>query len=153
MLTGIGNGYLRDEANQVFFHGYEAGPLNQIDACDGATFDTGEYLRAPQAWDNECAYADGQRMPITDRASFRYLGNLWSKDAGGVYFDDRRIDGIEPTTFSLVRAPDHSIYGTDASGRCWLGGYVDNLLVNCPSGTRPYTDPDVSPPSEYAPAH
>lgn len=153
VLTDIGNGYLRDEANQIFFHGYEAGPLNQIDACDGASFDTGQYLRAPQAWDSQCVYADGVRMPITDRASFRYLGNLWSKDAGGVYFDDQRVDGIDATTFSLVRTRDRTVYGTDASGRCWLGAYVDNLLASCPNDARPYIDPDVSPPSEYAPAH
>lgn len=150
-MTYIKNGYLRDEANQIFHRECNACEVSQVDACDGATLDGGEYLRAPEAWDKLCVYADAKRLPLTDRASYRYLGNRWSKDAGGVYYGNQRMDGADPATFNLFTSNDGGlVYGGDASGRCWLG-YVDYRAVSCPANAKRYTDPGVSSASVYAP--
>lgn len=142
------NGYLRDEANQIFYQQCMACPISQVDVCDGASFVAGIYLRQPEAWDNLCIYADATRLPLTDRASYRYLGNRWSKDAGSAYYGSERLDGADPATFALVRGDDRdAIFGSDASGRCWYG----TQSTNCPANPRPYTDPTVPPPSTYAP--
>ncbi|MFS8065533.1 MAG: hypothetical protein ACMG6S_04090, partial [Byssovorax sp.] len=124
--------------------------LNQVDACDGASFVAGIYLKAPEAWDRLCVYADTKRLPLTDRASFRYLGDRWSRDVGGVYYGNQRIDGTDTATFGLVRGDnDGTIYGSDASGRCWLGTYQP--LSSCPSNAKPYAYPELAPASAYAP--
>jgi len=150
MLTEIrSGGYLRDEANQIFYRGCYACPISRIDVCDGATFDAGMFLREPEAWDSLCVYADTKRLPLTDRASFRYLGDHWSKDKGGVYHFNQRIDAADPATFGLVRNNDGAVLGSDASGRCWYG--TSPTQVSCPADAKPYTDPDVSPASVYAP--
>ncbi len=142
------NGYLRDETNQIFYQDCLACPISQVDACDGASFVAGIYLRQPEAWDNLCVYADAKRLPLTDRASYRYLGNRWSKDAGGVYFGSDRLDGADPVTFTLVKGDDRdTIFGGDASGRCWYG----TRSSSCPANPKPYTDPTVPPPSAYTP--
>ena len=151
VLTKIrNNGYLRDEANQIFYRSCYGCQIKQIDACDGATFDAGVFLREPEAWDRLCVYADAQRLPLTDRASYRYLGDHWSKDKGGVYYFNQRIDAADPATFGLVRSNnDNVVLGSDASGRCWFG--TSPAQVSCSADAKPYTDPDVSPASVYAP--
>jgi len=145
-LAYIVNGYLRDETNKIFHRQCLACPITQVDACDGATLHGGQFLRAPQAWDSQCVYHDGKRLPLTNRLSYRYLGGDWSKDSGGVYYGSEKIDGADPSTFNLLEIDDQ-IFGNDASGRCWFS----DRPANCPAGAKPYNDRKVSLASTYSP--
>lgn len=86
-----------------------------VGVCDRQTFTVrGEWFNW-WASDSKCLYYQGKKVPLRDRASAVVYRCGFSKDKFGVYFEDRRLTGADPATFTMYRTPDgvDTCVGTD----------------------------------------
>ncbi len=98
-----------------------------IGVCDRETFTVRSEYYNWWASDKKCYYYQGKKVPIQDHASTIVYRCGFSKDKFGVYFQDQRVKGADPDTFTMHRTPDgvDTCLGKDKNG-CYLAGEKSN---------------------------
>jgi hypothetical protein len=96
-----------------------------IGVCDRETFTVRSEWFNWWASDSKCLYYQEKKVPLRDRASAIPYRCGFSKDRFGVYFEDRRVKGADPATFTMW-TPDgvETCVGKDKNG-CYLFGKKD----------------------------
>lgn len=139
-----GEHWLRDDQGSVFYlktrYGAKPSDLVRLDLCDRASFRlSGPYPDDEYGLDDKCAFFGPDKLPLTDRASWRILSGSWSKDSGSVFWRASRQDDVDAESAETAKVTGSAYPGIrDKTGRCWA---PYGALAAC-APPSPSTSPD-----------
>lgn len=137
-VTFLSGGWLRDGTGAIFRVKWALNRLDDTwapaDLCDAATFVVASKVGMASDADDKCVYYNGERIPLTDRASYQLVWGEWSKDKGAVFFKTTRVDGADPASAEIVTSVGSGPMLRDGSGRCWQ---IEGKLRECPGNLVP----------------
>ena len=95
------------DKNEIFYR------TSPIGVCHMGSFVITEIDYDWIAFDKECAYYQGKKIPFKDRDSLVLYKGGFSKDEFGVYYADKVVEGADPETFKMIGT---SVIAQDKNG-------------------------------------
>ncbi|MDO8604267.1 MAG: DKNYY domain-containing protein [bacterium] len=94
-LIILGNGYMKDK-NSVYFQGKK---------MEGSNAKTFKFLKYGYAHDKNFVYLmqqQGKKIENSNGETFKILDENYAKDSNAVYYQQKKLEGADPSTFEIV---------------------------------------------------